>query len=189
MAIGGPIIVQTDGSVLLDVHHEDAEAARAFLVGFAELEKSPEHFHTYRITALSLWNAAAAGRLADAALAQLEAFCRYEVPGTIVRFVKDTMARYGLLELTRSEDRLVLSARDADVMADICGHKTIAGLIREHVSQTSVSVGLLARGTLKVALTKIGYPVRDLAGYAPGEPLALALCTRLADGSSFALRA
>jgi DNA excision repair protein ERCC-3 len=188
MAIGGPIIVQTDGSVLLDVHHEDAEAARAFLVGVAELEKSPEHFHTYRITALSLWNAAAAGRRAEDALMQLEAFCRYEVPGTIARFVKDTMARYGLLELTRSDDCLVLSARDADVMSDISGHKTIAGLIRAHLSPTSVRVGLLARGTLKVALTKIGYPVRDLAGYAPGAPLKLALRNGLADGSPFALR-
>ncbi len=158
------------------------------LVSFAELEKSPEHFHTYRVTALSLWNAAAAGRDALRIVERLGALSRYELPAPIVRFIRDTMGRYGLLELRRAHDGLILESKDELLLTEVVSHKTIAPLVREHLSAFAVAVPLLSRGVIKVALTKLGYPIRDLAGYTEGQPLALQLRQALDDGSPFALR-
>lgn len=184
----GPVIVQMDGSILLDVHHALADDARMALVSFAELEKSPEHFHTYRVTALSLWNAAAAGRDANLIVERLAAFSRYDLPAAIVRFIRDTMGRYGILELRRADDGLVLASQDELVLEEVISHKTIAPLVRQHLSGRAVAVPLLSRGVIKVALTKLGYPVKDLAGYTEGQSLAFRMRTSLADGSPFALR-
>ncbi len=186
--MGHPVIVQMDGSILLDVHHPDAEAARSVLGMFAELEKSPEHFHTYRVTALSLWNAASAGHISTDILAALCSISRYDVPPVVARFIADTMDRYGILELKKGEDGLILSSRDEWVLTEIVRHKTIAPLVRRMLSDFEVEVPLLSRGTIKVALTKLGYPVRDLAGYAPGEPLVFSLCDHLVNGDLFRLR-
>ena len=83
------MIVQTDGTILLDVHHEKYEQARTHLARFAELEKSPDHFHTYRVTALSLWNAASAGITTKEIIEQLSLISRYDIPNTILRFIED----------------------------------------------------------------------------------------------------
>ena len=186
--VDGPVVVQMDGSILLDVHHPLADDARMVLVSFAELEKSPEHFHTYRVTALSLWNASATGRDADLIVERLRSLSRYELPAPIVRFIRDTMGRYGILKLRRAEDGLVLEATDPLVLDEVISHKTIAPLVREHLSGRAVAVPLLSRGVIKVALTKLGYPVKDLAGYTEGEPLSFQMRDLLADGSSFLLR-
>ncbi len=183
-----PVIVQMDGTILLDVHHEKTEEARIILAKFAELEKSPDHFHTYRVTSLSLWNAASAGHDSQEILRELRALSRYEVPATIQRLIVETMDRYGLLELHKGENSLVLSSKDYLVLQEVIHHKSIAPLVRKMITQNEVEVPLLSRGTIKVALTKMGYPVKDMAGYAEGEPMALMLKTRLPSGKSFALR-
>ncbi|MCY0901822.1 MAG: DEAD/DEAH box helicase [Firmicutes bacterium] len=185
---GLPVVVQMDGTLLLDVHHPDADAARSFLLCFAELEKSPDHFHTYRVTPLSLWNAAAAGLASADIIQQLLRVSRYEVPQSILRMIQDAMDRYGILELRLEDGHLVLASRDEWVLKEVARHKSIAPLIRAFRSDLEVEVPLLSRGTIKVELTRLGYPVRDLAGYAPGEPLRFALNETNPDGTAFCLR-
>ena len=183
-----PVIVQMDGTILLDVHHEHVEEARILLAKFAELEKSPDHFHTYRVTSLSLWNSASAGHQPQEILRDLRALSRYEIPVSIQRLIMETMERYGLLELHKGTDGLVLTAKDEWVLQEVIKHKSIAPLVRNVISPFAVEVPLLSRGTIKVALTKMGYPVKDLAGYAEGEPLSLAIKPHLAGGTPFVLR-
>lgn len=183
-----PVIVQMDGSILLDVHHPQVEAARQVLAKFAELEKSPDHFHTYRVTALSLWNAAAAGHRAAELIEQLKTLSRYELPLPIVRFITETMDRYGILELRKGQHGLILASSDPLVLTEITHHKSIQGLVRKVLSDSAIEVPLLSRGAIKVALTKMGYPVKDLAGYTEGQPLSFALKRHLSDGRSFFLR-
>ncbi len=185
---GGAVIVQMDGTLLLDIHHPDLDRARSVLARFSELEKSPDHFHTYRVTHLSLWNAASAGANSVEILEELRAVSRYEVPSSIARFIIDTMDRYGILELRRDGDGLILQSTDDVVLMEVIRNKTIAPLVREVISAFQVRVPLLSRGTIKVALTKLGYPVRDLAGYAPGEPLLFSLMDKLENGERFVLR-
>jgi DNA excision repair protein ERCC-3 len=177
-----------DGTILLDVHHEHVEEARILLAKFAELEKSPDHFHTYRVTSLSLWNSASAGHQPQEILRDLRALSRYEIPVSIQRLIMETMERYGLLELHKGTDGLVLTAKDEWVLQEVIKHKSIAPLVRNVISPFAVEVPLLSRGTIKVALTKMGYPVKDLAGYAEGEPLSLAIKTHLTGGTPFVLR-
>ncbi|KUO94970.1 DNA repair helicase XPB [Ferroacidibacillus organovorans] len=183
-----PVIVQMDGSILLDVHHPDADEARQCLVPFAELEKSPDHFHTYRVTALSLWNAASAGHRSVEIVESLRSISRYDVPPPILRFITETMDRYGILELHRDEHGLTLFSHDPLALLEVCQHRSIAPFVRRHISASAVEIPLLARGTIKVALTKLGYPVRDLAGYAKGQPLHFSLREFLDDGAPFILR-
>jgi DNA excision repair protein ERCC-3 len=177
-----------DGTILLDVHHEHVEEARILLAKFAELEKSPDHFHTYRVTSLSLWNSASAGHQPQEILHDLRALSRYEIPVSIQRLIMETMERYGLLELHKGTDGLVLTAKDEWVLQEVIKHKSIAPLVRNVISPFAVEVPLLSRGTIKVALTKMGYPVKDLAGYAEGEPLSLSIKTHLTGGKPFVLR-
>ena len=183
-----PVIVQMDGTILLDVHHEHVEEARILLAKFAELEKSPDHFHTYRVTSLSLWNSASAGHQPQEILHDLRSLSRYEIPVSIQRLIMETMERYGLLELHKGTDGLVLTAKDEWVLQEVIKYKSIAPLVRNVISPFAVEVPLLSRGTIKVALTKMGYPVKDLAGYAEGEPLSLAIKTHLTGGTPFVLR-
>lgn len=185
---GKPVIVQMDGTLLLDVHHLAADSARGFLILFAELEKSPDHFHTYRVTPLSLWNAAAAGHVSAEILDGLRALSRYDIPPAITRLITETMDRYGILELRVGQDCLLLTSTDEYVLTEVILHKSIAPLVRRAVSPHEVEVPLLSRGTIKVALTKLGYPVRDLAGYAKGEALSFAMREQLPSGEPFVLR-
>lgn len=189
MVEGKPVIVQMDGSILLDVHHPEAESARIVLAMFAELEKSPEHFHTYRVTALSLWNAASAGHDSSQIMTRLREISRYDVPPVVTRFITETMDRYGILELRKGTQGLILASSDPFVLTEITRQKSIVPLVRCVISDFEVEVPLLSRGTIKVALTKLGYPVRDLAGYAEGEALPFSLQSFLSDGQPFTLRA
>src|SRR6476646_772656 len=98
-----PLIVQSDRSLLLEVDNPLYEAARDELARFAELEKSPEHIHTYRITPISLWNAASAGVGADDILGTLERFSKYDLPRNVLTDVKDYVSRFGRVKLIKSE--------------------------------------------------------------------------------------
>lgn len=184
----GPIIVQSDGTLLLDVHHDAYEEARDFLMTFSELEKSPEHFHTYRITQLSLWNAASLGYQAQALLAKLEALGRYEVPPTVGREIRETIAKYGRIKLLEEGGGLLLSFKDALLLRSLQVNRHISGLLGENRDECSVWIERENRGFVKQKLLSLGHPVEDLAGYDEGEALEVALRENLGNGDSFALR-
>jgi len=185
-----PLIVQGDRTLLLEVNNARYTAARDSLARFTELEKSPEHFHTYRITPLSLWNAAAAGLGADDILASLDEFTKYDVPGNILYEVRDYVARYGRVRLERRDDQLVLTSAEPALIAELARHKLVRPYILERVDEDAIAVQADRRGHVKQALIRIGYPVEDLAGYVTGDPLDVALRdTMLQDGSPFQVRA
>ena len=166
----GPLIVQSDKTLLLEVDHPAAGEARVAIAPFAELERAPEHVHTYRVTPLALWNARAAGHDAEQVVDALVRFSRYAVPQPLLVDVVDTMGRYGRLQLTNSPVHgLVLVALDRAVLEEVLRQKKIAPLLGNRLDQDTVQVHPSERGHLKQALLKIGWPAEDLAGYVDGE--------------------
>jgi DNA excision repair protein ERCC-3 len=181
----GPLIVQSDKTLLLEVDHEQADAARKAIAPFAELERSPEHIHTYRLTPLGLWNARAAGHDAEQVVNVLLTFSRYAVPHALLVDVAETMARYGRLRLDKHPVHgLVLSSIDRAVFEEVLRSKKIAGMIGERLDDENVAVHPSQRGNLKQALLKLGWPAEDFAGYVDGEAHAIKL-----DESDWTLRA
>ena len=177
MALGdGPLIVQSDKTVLLEVAHPDAPKARAALAPFAELERAPEHIHTYRITPLALWNARAAGFDAEQAVDVLERYSRFPVPQPLLVDVAETMARYGRLKLVKHPAHgLILEADDPAILTEVTRSKKIIPLVASRIDDTTIPVHPSARGQIKQELTKLGWPVEDLAGYVDGESHPIAL--------------
>ncbi|MCS5732730.1 DNA repair helicase XPB [Herbiconiux daphne] len=172
----GPLIVQSDRTVLLEVAHPEAESARHELAVFAELERAPEHVHTYRITRLGLWNARAAGHSADEILATLERFSKFAVPQTVTIEIVETIGRYGKLVIERQpEGVLTLRSTDAAVLAEITRAKKVAPLLTARLDDGTWSIEPWARGQLKQELIKLGWPADDLAGFTPGTPHEIAL--------------
>lgn len=183
-----PLTVQSDRTVLLEVHNPLYAEARDALARFAELEKSPEHFHTYRITPLSLWNAAAAGLSAEGIIQSLERFTRYEIPPNILFEVRDYIARYGRLKLVREGEDLLLVSDDPPLTTLVARHRAVRPLVLRAVDETTLKVRPDRRGHLKQALIRLGYPVEDLAGYVEGAPLAMELRERTLAGEDLRLR-
>ena len=166
----GPLIVQSDKTLLLEVDHELAEACRRAIAPFAELERSPEHVHTYRITPLGLWNARAAGHDAEQVVNALLTFSRYSVPHALLVDVAETMARYGRLKLLKHPVHgLVLEATDRPVLEEVIRSAKMRPLLGERVDPDTVVVHPSERGTVKQVLLKLGWPAEDLAGYVDGE--------------------
>ncbi|MGZ4601374.1 MAG: DNA repair helicase XPB [Oryzihumus sp.] len=172
----GPLIVQSDKTLLLEVDHPRAEEARRAIAPFAELERAPEHVHTYRLTPLGLWNARAAGHDAEQVVNALITHSRYAVPHALLVDVADTMDRYGRLRLEKDGERLVLHSTDRPVLEEVLRHKKIQPLLGERLDDATVAVHPSERGHLKQQLLKVGWPAEDLAGYVDGEahPIALA---------------
>jgi DNA excision repair protein ERCC-3 len=167
----GPLIVQSDRTVLLEVAHPEAETARHELAVFAELERAPEHIHTYRITRLGLWNARAAGHDADAMLHTLDKWSRFPVPASVSTDIRETVGRYGRLVIERDDEgALVLRSTDPAVLGEVSRNKRISPLLIGHPTPDSYTVDAWARGHIKQELLKIGWPAEDLAGYTPGTP-------------------
>jgi DNA excision repair protein ERCC-3 len=166
----GPLIVQSDKTLLLEVDHPDATACRMAIAPFAELERSPEHVHTYRLTPLGLWNARAAGHDAESVVDALLRFSRYPVPHGLLVDVAETMDRYGRLQLANHPSHgLVLHALDRVVLVEVAKSKKLAGMLGSRVDEDTIAVHPSERGRLKQALLKIGWPAEDLAGYVDGE--------------------
>ncbi|MDQ3463234.1 MAG: DEAD/DEAH box helicase [Actinomycetota bacterium] len=166
----GPLIVQSDKTLLLEVDHAQAQDCRMAIAPFAELERSPEHVHTYRLTPLGLWNARAAGHDAEQVVDALVRFSRYAVPHALLIDVADTMDRYGRLQLVNDPVHgLILHALDRAVLEEIIRQKKIAPMLGTRVDADSVLVHPSERGRLKQALLKVGWPAEDLAGYVDGE--------------------
>ena len=166
----GPLIVQSDKTLLLEVDHADAEACRRAIAPFAELERSPEHVHTYRLTPLGLWNARAAGHDAEQVVDTLLQYSRYAVPHSLLVDVAETMARYGRLRLEKHPVHgLVLSTTDRPVLEEVMRSKKIAPLLGARIDGDTVAVHPSERGHLKQVLLKVGWPAEDFAGYVDGE--------------------
>ncbi|WP_037546227.1 DNA repair helicase XPB [Spirochaeta lutea] len=198
-----PLIVQSDSTVLLDVHDPGAEEARRSLSQFAELEKSPEHIHTYRITNLSLWNAAAAGFSPEELLGSLQDFSRFPLPDSLGISMKETMNRFGALQLfPTSEDKvLYLGTRQKAIYAELEAHPRLKKLLIPYDPQSARGiqtepavpplgflVQLLHRGTIKQQLINLGYPVEDMAPLREGSPLDITLQDRTPNGQPFEIR-
>jgi DNA excision repair protein ERCC-3 len=172
----GPLIVQSDKTLLLEVEHERADACRKAIAPFAELERAPEHVHTYRVTPLALWNARAAGHDAEQVIDALISFSRYPVPHALLVDVAETMARYGRLRLEKHPSHgLVLTSTDRAVLEEVLRAKKIQPLLGDRLGPDSVAVHPSERGNVKQQLLKLGWPAEDLAGYVDGEAHAIAL--------------
>jgi DNA excision repair protein ERCC-3 len=166
----GPLIVQSDKTLLLDVNHAEADAARREIAPFAELERAPEHMHTYRITPLGLWNARAAGHDAEQVVDSLIRFSRYPVPHALLVDIAETMDRYGRLQLVNDPVHgLVLHTTDRSVLTEVLQSAKVKPLVGARIDQDTVVVHPSERGTIKQVLTKLGWPAEDLAGYVDGE--------------------
>jgi len=174
-----PLIVQGDRTILVEVASRRYPEARDALARFAELVKSPEHVHTYRITPLSIWNACAAGERAEGILGSLRAFSRYAIPEHLVTEIEDYATRFGSLTLERAEEGLRLSCRDRGLADLIAADHKSASCLGDRVGETAFAVQPGLRGQLKLALIKLGYPVDDRAGYSRGEPFSFSLRSTL----------
>lgn len=183
-----PLILQSDFSLLLDVHNPLFDEARGRLSAFAELEKSPEHIHTYRMSPLSLWNAASAGLTSESILETLSLYSRFPVPPSVRAYIESTVSKFGKIVLIDGgEGKIEIQIEDERVRREILSQKTIIRLIAEENGK--LFVPLLNRGFLKQALIDIGYPTEDKAPLVDGEPLELSLRTpTAASGKPFRIR-
>ncbi|MEX3506300.1 DNA repair helicase XPB [Corynebacterium sp. LK2590] len=172
----GPLIVQSDKTVLLEVDHPEADSARRALAPFAELERAPEHIHTYRITPLALWNARAAGHDAEQVVDVLESYSRFPVPQALLVDVAETMSRYGRVSIDKHPAHgLILTSAEPAIFAELERHKKIAPLLGARIDENTFAVPPSHRGRLKQALLQVGWPASDTAGYVDGESHPIAL--------------
>jgi DNA excision repair protein ERCC-3 len=183
-----PLIVQSDKSVLLEVDSPLYTEARDALARFAELEKSPEYVHTYRISALSLWNAAAAGLTAEQILDDLDKYSKYPLPDNLRIDIVESVARYGRIKIVVEEGKMLVISDDYALMQEVARHKWFSPLIKAHLGPTTFEIDPAQRGQVKRVLLQIGFPAEDLAGYLEGAELHFELRELTLKGESFALR-
>lgn len=173
--MNGPLIVQSDKTVLLEVDHPDSAAARTALAPFAELERAPEHVHTYRITSLALWNARAAGHDAEQVVDVLETYSRFPVPQSLLVDVAETMSRYGRVRLhAHPAHGLILESEEPAILTELSRGK-VGKLLGARIDDNTIAVAPSERGRLKQELLKASWPAEDLAGYIDGESHPIAL--------------
>lgn len=183
-----PLIVQSDRSILLEVDHPLHAEARDALAQFAELEKSPEHIHTYRLSPLSLWNAASGGMNAQEILELLTRYSKYDIPINVAVDIREYVSRYGRVKLIREGDALLLTSNDAALIAEILHHKRTQPYLLRQLSSHTIQVDASRRGHIKQALIHIGFPAEDLAGYTEGSPLPLKLRSKTLQRKDFGPR-
>ncbi len=184
-----PIIVQSDRTILLEVDHPQHAEARDALAQFAELEKSPEHIHTYRLSPLSLWNAAAGGMNAQQIVEMLTEYSKYAIPSNIVTDIREYINRYGRIKLVRDGDELLLKSDDVALIAEVLHHKRTQPFLLGQVDRHTIRVDSARRGHIKQALIHIGFPAEDLAGYTDGSALPIKLRHETLLGKHFEPRA
>src|SRR3989441_8201703 len=184
-----PLIVQSDRTILLEVDHPLHAEARDAVAQFAELEKSPEHIHTYRLSPLSLWNAAAGGMTAQTIIELLISYSKYDIPGNIIFDIREYISRYGRIKLIRDGDALLLTSNDVALIAEIMHHKRTQPFLLRQLDAYTLQINAARRGHIKQALIHIGFPAEDLAGYTDGSPLPMKLRPATAEGKTFEPRA
>jgi DNA excision repair protein ERCC-3 len=183
-----PLIVQGDRTILLEVDNPLHAEARDTIAPFAELEKSPEHIHTYRLTPLSLWNAAAAGMSADEMIAGLGTYSKFPIPANLPADLRDLVSRYGRVRLERVEGKLRLITRDQPLLEELARQRGVRDYLGDRIDPTSFAIDDAHRGVLKQALIAVGYPAEDLAGYKAGAGLGLNLRSETQSGLPFKVR-
>src|SRR5215472_18242268 len=183
-----PIIVQSDRTILLEADHPLHAEARDALAQFAELEKSPEHIHTYRLSPLSLWNAASGGMSAQEILELLTRYSKYDIPVNVAVDIREYVSRYGRVKLIREGDTLLLTSNDAALIAEIMHHKRTQPYLLRQLNRHTIQIDASRRGHIKQALIHIGFPAEDLAGYTEGSPLPLKLRLKTLQGKEFGPR-
>ncbi|MGD8189797.1 DNA repair helicase XPB [Brevibacillus ginsengisoli] len=183
-----PLIVQSDRTILLEVNNPLFAKARQAITGFAELIKSPEYIHTYRITPLSLWNAAASGFSAEQILDSLQSYSKFGIPPILAKEIQDTFSRYGLIRLEREEDSFQLVSDDPLILEEVLQYPSLQPYVTDRLSSKKFLIAPYSRGLIKHELIKLGYPVQDIAGYTEGEPLSIALSETTAGGRHLQVR-
>ncbi len=183
-----PLIVQGDRTVLVEVDNPRYAEARDALAPFAELEKSPEHVHTYRLTNLSLWNAAAAGMSAEAMVEVLGQFSKFPLPTSLAADLADTVGRYGRVKLLKHDDQLALVCPDRPLLEELARQTKVRDYLGERIAPDRFLVQAAHRGVLKQALIGVGYPAEDLAGYTEGASLPINLRDLASSGLPFHVR-
>jgi DNA excision repair protein ERCC-3 len=183
-----PLIVQSDRSILLEVDNPLYHDARDLLSRFAELEKSPEHVHFYRVTPLSIWNAAAAGMSADQMVGALVDFSRYDIPRNVERDIRDYVRRYGLVKLEARNGEMLLRSEDPYILEEVARNPLTSRYLLGREGDDVLLMDPEYRGHVKQAMIKIGYPVEDLAGYVKGDFFDIPLRSEMGNGKPFALR-
>jgi len=183
-----PLIVQGDKTLLLEVDNPLHAEARDAIAPFAELEKSPEHIHTYRLTPLSLWNAAAAGMSADEMVDRLGTYTKFPLPPNLPADLRDLVGRYGRVTLRRIDGALRLTTSDRPLIEELARQRGVRDHLGERLDETSFAIDDANRGVLKMALIAAGYPAEDLAGYAQGADLRVNLRETAVSGREFQVR-
>ena len=184
-----PLIVQGDGTILLDVSTKHFEEIRNFMLVFAELVKSPEYIHTYRITLVSLWNAASLNYTSEQILSFLKKYTSYEIPKNIVKQIETSIEKYGRIKIIKEDDKYYLISEDKNIIDEILHYKLMIKYIKSQINPNKLEIDATYRGHIKLALINIGYPVQDLAGYKTGEEYHFHMRDKLASsGDDFALR-
>ncbi|HRG47324.1 MAG TPA: DEAD/DEAH box helicase [Leptospiraceae bacterium] len=184
-----PLIIQSDKTLLLEVDNPEFEECRAIISRFAELEKSPEYLHTYRISPLSLWNAASSAMSADLIIEGMEKYARYSIPKNVVNEIREQISRYGKVKLVKEESgELVIISNEKGFLQEIANHRAVQPFIQERLGNDKIVVKKEYRGHIKQALIKIGFPVEDLAGYDEGNKYGFNLRPVTRDGRKFGMR-
>jgi len=183
-----PLIIQSDNSILLETANEKFESARDEISQFAELIKSPEYIHTYRINPLSLWNSASVGYTSEQIIDILNRYSKYEIPSNVLQNIRDNIEKYGKIKLFKEDDRLILQSTDEYIVTEITHQKTIQPLIDRKIDVLTLYIKPESRGRLKQALLKLGYPVEDIAGYVDGDSYNIELRDVTLQGESFNFR-
>ncbi len=184
-----PLIVQGDGTILLDVSTKHFEEIRNFMLVFAELVKSPEYIHTYRITLVSLWNAASLNYTAEKIINFLKKYTSYEIPKNIVKQIETSIEKYGRIKIIKEDDKYYLISEDKNIIDEILHYKLMVKYIKAEINPNKLEIDATYRGHIKLALINIGYPVQDLAGYKTGEEYHFNMRKVMASsGDDFSLR-
>ena len=186
--LDNPLITQSDYSILVEVENPRYSEARDHIGRFAELVKSPEHIHSYRISPLSLWNAASTGLNSDKVLKILEEFNKYSIPANVKKEIEEQMGRYGRLKMIQDGDELLLHCDEQHILRTIWSHKKVQPYLKKWLSDSTIQVDKSNRGLLKQVLIKIGFPVDDQAGYIEGESYDIEFEQFTSEGEPFQLR-
>ena len=183
-----PLIVQSDRTLMLDVHSEAANSCRDQIIAFSELVKAPEHVHTYCISAISLWNATSAGMSASEIIGRLERWSRFDIPQGVRTYIEDISSRFGKLVLNPADDESYeLCVSDPFIARAISSDRTLAGIIHRTMDPSRFSIRRYDRGTAKLELIRRGYPVDDRIPLAKSEPLPIDLKVELRDYQKLAV--
>lgn len=191
-----PVVVQQDRTIYVEVQHPDYEQVRNDLAAFAELVKSPEYIHTYRITPITLWNAASSGRSADQIVRTLEQYVKFPLSYAVKQSIYDDMSKFGRYQLIDRHEQLYLVAQSEEDIQQLIEYKSVREFVQGELIRLEendyclwgVGIPVQHRGAIKQQCIQLGLPLQDHAGYRPGEDLPMHLAEGIAGQSFFQLR-